>query len=79
MTYQGGKSGYGVYQKIINQIPPHEIYIEPFLGDGGIMRNKRLAVRNIGIDLDIDVIKVWQSKKNIECKTIPNLYNIQFR
>ena len=66
MTYQGGKSGYGVYQKIINQIPPHEIYIEPFLGGGGIMRNKRLAVSNIGIDLDMNVINKWRSKKNIE-------------
>jgi hypothetical protein len=34
MTYPGGKGGAGVYQMIINQIPPHRVYIEPFLGGG---------------------------------------------
>lgn len=34
MTYKGGKAGAGVYQQIINQIPPHDVYIEPFLGGG---------------------------------------------
>jgi hypothetical protein len=31
MSYPGGKGGSGVYQTIINQQPPHEVYIEPFL------------------------------------------------
>ena len=30
MTYPGGKGGAGVLQTIINQQPPHEVYIEPF-------------------------------------------------
>jgi site-specific DNA-adenine methylase len=62
----GGKSGYGTYQTIINQIPPHEVYIEPFLGGGGIMRRKRPAKRNIGIDLDPCVIETWQDYKGVE-------------
>lgn len=56
MTYPGGKNGAGVYQTIINLMPPHEIYIEPFLGGGAIMRLKRPAKLNIGLDLDSSVI-----------------------
>jgi hypothetical protein len=49
--YPGGKAGAGVYQTIINLMPPHEVYIEPFLGGGAVMRLKRPARRNIGVDL----------------------------
>ncbi|TAK97803.1 MAG: DNA adenine methylase [Rhodospirillaceae bacterium] len=42
----------GTYQKIINLMPPHESYFEPFLGGGAIMRLKRpAAVENFGCDL----------------------------
>ena len=57
VTYPGGKNGSGVYQKLINLMPPHRTYVEAFLGGGAIMRAKRPAVINIGIDLDIKVIK----------------------
>jgi len=56
-TYPGGKAGSGVYQQIINQIPPHVTYIEPFLGAGAIMRFKRPAIASIAIDIDPAVIK----------------------
>lgn len=55
MTYAGGKNGAGVYQKIINLMPPHTTYIELFLGGGAILRLKRPARHNIGIDLDHNV------------------------
>ena len=45
--YPGGKGGEGVYQTIINQIPPHEVYIEPFAGGAAIFRHKRLAEQTI--------------------------------
>jgi len=57
LTYPGGKNGSGVYQKLINLMPPHRTYVEAFLGGGAIMRAKRPAVINIGIDLDINVVK----------------------
>ncbi len=68
--YYGGKGGYGVYQKIINQIPPHEVFVEPFLGGGGIIKRKKPANRNIGVDLDPCVIKQWKHHIDIElyCK-----------
>ena len=56
MGYPGGKSGDGVFHKIINQIPPHDVYIEPFLGGGAIMLNKRRASSSIVIDRDADVL-----------------------
>lgn len=56
MTYTGGKNGAGVYQRIINLMPPHRVYIEPFLGSGAILRLKRPAEVNIGLDLDAEVI-----------------------
>src|ERR1700754_2231254 len=61
LGYPGGKGAVGVYQTIINCMPPHEIYVEPFLGSGAVLRHKRLATRSIGIDLDIDVIRKWRS------------------
>jgi DNA adenine methylase len=59
MAYDGGKSAAGVYQTIINQIPPHHTYIEPFLGNGGIMRKKRPAERNVGVEIDPQVLGEW--------------------
>lgn len=56
MSYPGGKSGAGIYQTIINQIPPHEVYIEPFLGSGAILRKKAAAICSIGVDSDRKVI-----------------------
>jgi len=62
MTYPGGKNADGVYQAIINQIPPHSVYIEPFLGSGAIARLKRPAELTICVDLDrqaIDKFAAW--------------------
>jgi len=56
MRYPGGKSGSGVYQTIINQMPPHQVYIEAFLGSGAVMRHKLPSRINVGLDLDVDVI-----------------------
>lgn len=61
-SYPGGKQGSGVFQKIINQMPPHRVYVEGFLGGGAIMRMKRPALASIGIDADdaaISAARVW--------------------
>jgi 16S rRNA G966 N2-methylase RsmD len=70
LTYPGGKNGSGTYQKIINLMPPHHQYVEPFLGSGAIMRAKRPAMINIGIDVNPAVIMEW--KRNMPAG-IPNL------
>jgi hypothetical protein len=59
MTYFGGKAQDGVYQTIINQIPMHDRYIEPFLGGGAIMLKKRLAKINIGAEINPGTVKAF--------------------
>jgi site-specific DNA-adenine methylase len=66
-NYPGGKNGPGVYQNIINQIPPHRVYIEAFLGYGAIMRKKRPAEKSIGIESDKITLDAWDSY------AVPNL------
>lgn len=58
-SYNGGKESDGTFQKIINLMPPHDIYIEPFLGNGAIFRKKKHASSSILIDLDAAVIQAW--------------------
>lgn len=60
MAYPGGKGG--CYQKIINQIPPHRVYIETHLGGGAIMKMKRPAALNIGNDLNPIILQVTASE-----------------
>lgn len=55
-SYLGAKNGSGVFQCIINLMPPHETYIEGFLGTGAIMRRKAPAKNNIGIEINPGVI-----------------------
>jgi len=52
MTYDGGKGQAGVYQKIINQIPPHCLYVEAFAGGASVLRLKRPASSSIAIEAD---------------------------
>ena len=70
-SYNGGKESDGTYQKIINLMPPHDIYIEAFLGNGAIFRNKKPAfISSIGIDLDTSVIQKWSKLKSPGIATI---------
>lgn len=60
MGYAGGKGR--IWQDIVSLMPPHDTYIETHLGGGAVMRNKRPARTNIGIDIDPRVIRaasVW--------------------
>ncbi len=50
--YFGSKGASGVWQTIINQIPPHDLFIEAFAGSATITRRMRRAAANIVIDSD---------------------------
>lgn len=58
MRYPGGKGK--CFQHIVNLLPPHSVYIEPFLGAGAVLRNKRPADVNIGVDQDPKIIQRWR-------------------
>jgi DNA adenine methylase len=62
-SYFGGKAGDGVYQTIINQIPPHDVFISPFLGACAVTRFKKPAMATIGIDADAEVTDAWKNIK----------------
>jgi len=44
-------------------MPPHELYIEAFVGSGAIFRNKRPAKASIVIDIDADVARYWRQHR----------------
>ena len=58
MTYPGGKNGSGSYQRIINQMPPHKVYVEPFCGSGAVLRAKKPATRNFAMDIDLSALNL---------------------
>ena len=55
MRYPGGK--FRCFQKLINLMPPHRVYIETHLGGGAVLRHKIPAEFNIGIDRDPEAIR----------------------
>lgn len=59
-NYPGNKGNSGVWQTIINHIPPHRVFIEGCLGSGKIIRKKRPAEFNIGIEKSRKVFRVWK-------------------
>lgn len=78
MPYPGGKNGAGVYQIIINLIPPHSVYIEPFLGGGAIMRLKQPALLNIGCDLSANAIAGYAETGDVRSRRLYNTCGIAF-
>jgi DNA adenine methylase len=59
--YPGGK---GLsFRNIINLMPPHARYIETHLGGGAVLRNKRPALQNVGIDIDPRVTELWRDRR----------------
>lgn len=58
-SYPGGKAGSGVYQRLINEIPPHDTYIAAFAGRDAIARWMRPAEQVILIDRDPRPLDWW--------------------
>lgn len=62
MTWDGGKDGAGVSQRLISSVPLHRLRISPFLGDCAVMRRMRPAPFQIGVDSDDRAIDRFQSR-----------------
>jgi hypothetical protein len=56
VNFTGSKGGSGVAQWLISLMPPHTAYVEAFLGKGVVMSQKRPALLNIGIEIDLGVL-----------------------
>ncbi len=50
VRYPGGKGTF--FQRLINLMPPHRMYIETHVGGGAVIRKKRPAEINVAIDID---------------------------
>lgn len=50
MTYPGSKAQAGVFHRIIGQMPPHSVYVEPFAGSAAVFFAKARAESSILID-----------------------------
>lgn len=58
-SYPGGKSGAGIWQRLINLIPRHRILVSAFAGKCGVTRRIRPAEQTIVIDADESVCEWW--------------------
>lgn len=60
--YDGGKGR--LFQRIISLMPPHDVFLAPFVGGGKVLANKIPAQYNIAFDLDDAVIEAWRDCMN---------------
>lgn len=66
MSYPGGKEGPGVWHRIVNLMPPHEVYVELFAGGGAVLRNKPPAPRSIALDVDAGALAALEERMRAE-------------
>lgn len=81
-NYPGNKNSQGLAQWIINIMPPHEVFIELFLGSGGIMSMKDKAQLNIGCDLNTEIANSWKQLQgtqyrffNLPARVVASIYS----
>lgn len=65
MSYPGSKGMSGTWQRIIGQMPPHSVYVEPFFGSGQIFWRKRRAASSILIDHNPQVVASTNAKLGV--------------
>lgn len=57
-AYYGGKAG--MARRIVSLLPPHRVYLEPFLGSGAVLFAKRPSVHEIANDVDGNVVNFFR-------------------
>lgn len=60
MGYLGSKAASGAYQAIIALMPPHDTFIDLFVGSGAIMERKPRAPESCVVDLNAEVLEKWK-------------------
>jgi hypothetical protein len=76
-SYFGGKGGPGVYQRLINEIPPHDVLIVPFAGRCAVTRHMAPPDRITLCDRDAEVIRWWQNREKNALRVFGEYPNIQ--
>jgi DNA adenine methylase len=61
LTYYGGKQR--LVKFILPKIPPHTLYVEPFLGGGAIFWNKEPSKGEVLNDVNGEIINFYQVAK----------------
>lgn len=62
MRYPGGKNGAGTYQRLINLVPLHRVYIEAFAGSASLFFHKREAQDSFLLDRDREQCRALRSR-----------------
>lgn len=73
LRYQGGKSK--LAKKIVAELPPHKIYVEPMVGGGSVYFAKPSAEREIISDSDGNLMTFYKALKKgkiSRCNSTPN-------
>lgn len=60
----GGKSK--IAQNIVDMIPEHKIYVEPFVGGGSIFFKKKEAEKNVINDKDKDIYNIYKDVVKVD-------------
>ena len=58
LKYPGSK--WNIAEQLVNLIPPHHSYVEPFFGSGAVLFNKPISDIETVNDLDSDVTNLFQ-------------------
>jgi DNA adenine methylase len=77
-NYFGSKNGSGVYQQILNEIRPHDIYIELFGGSAAIAQYKRPAWKTYINEINVKVYEKLRSGIDIPNCMISNQCALTF-
>lgn len=68
MRYPGGKGR--CYPQLINLMPRHSTYVETHLGGGAVMRKKKPAARQVGIEIDPAVVAKWRQLTELKFELV---------
>jgi len=70
LCWTGGKNR--LKNTIVSLIPPHKIYVEPFVGGGSIFWKKPLAEKNIISDKNSELINFYRKLRDVNCNQLKN-------